>query len=172
MRSRIPVLLLYVILAVTFASILSISMDRHFEEMVLERIEFRGWGGHTLARVVSPVIVLLISKTGFSATTSAFIYIGASTMLLLLAYSGYLEQGTAAAPASSSALSALILVPMVWNYSILSSAHYIDDVPAILFFVMGLKLLHNRTPPPPCNLICFLFLRSSTGKRRSFSFRQ
>lgn len=30
---------------------------------------------------------------------------------------------------------------MVWNYIILSSAHYIDDIPAILFFVLGLTAL-------------------------------
>ena len=32
---------------------------------------------------------------------------------------------------------------MVWNYIILSSAHYIDDIPAMLFFVLGLTALES-----------------------------
>lgn len=43
-------------------------------------------------------------------------------------------------------LAPFILVPMVWNYILLSSAHYIDDIPAILLFTIGLTALaENRS---------------------------
>ncbi len=141
-------LLAYLILAVTFVALLSMSMDMHFEEMVTQRINFQGWGGHTLARVVSPVLVGLIHSTGIPAATSAFIYIAVVTVLLLYAYSDFLCSSKFLSKDTAALAAPLVLIPMVWNYVLLSSAHYIDDVPAILLFVLGTRLLIERPAPP------------------------
>lgn len=148
MKTGTVKLLAYLLLAATFASLLSISMDRHFEEMATQRINFQGWGGHTLARVVSPVLVGLVHSSGIPVKTSALIYIGISTFLLLNAYAWYLGKSVGLDSRVSLLAAPLILIPMIWNYILLSSAHYIDDVPAILFFVLGLGLLSNRDCPP------------------------
>lgn len=142
--SRNRALIVYVILAATFLSLLATTMDRHFDLMVTERIQFPGQGGFMLARVFSPVLVRAIHSTGLSARVSALIHIGVFTVLTLFAYAAFLgdygvtrgESGYLAAPA--------ILIPMIWNYVILSSAHYIDDIPAVFFFIAGLILLKRR----------------------------
>ena len=58
---------------------------------------------------------------------------------------GYSEPGGGGASEESSILYApLILLPMVWNYIILSSIHYLDDVPAVLFFTLGLVAISEK----------------------------
>lgn len=133
------IILAYGLLATTFAVVLSQTLDRHFDVLINDRIHFGGVV-FTASRVLSPSVVRLFVEAGISERTSAMILVAVTTTALLLFFAKLLnlwgldkEKSTLLAP--------FILIPMVWNYIILSLPHYPEDIPSVLFFTLGLVAL-------------------------------
>ena len=82
--------LYFLICSITFTTLLSSSLDSHFDSMVNERITFGGWSAFTAARALSPTIVRAVTELGILERPAAMIYIGVSVFALLYAYAGLL----------------------------------------------------------------------------------
>lgn len=140
---QIRLFLAYALMAATFVVLLSSSLDHHFDYAVQERISFGG-AGFTASRVLSPFIVMIITRCGLSVRVSALVYVGIATIALLYLFAVLLEKWGGVGREQSLLLAPFILLPMVWNYIILSSIHYVEDVPAILLFTLGLIALAEK----------------------------
>jgi len=134
----------YLLCAITFTVILSYSLDRHFDEMVHERIYFQGWGPFTMARVLSPLCIRAVNQVVPSERTSAFIYITICLTALFYAFSKHVHLLTGIDHARSHFFSLILFLPLIWNYVILSSALYPGDIAAILFFTLGMNALLEK----------------------------
>ncbi len=139
----ISVITLYGILSVTFVVLLSLSMDSHFDYAIHERIHFGG-SVFTASRVFSPTMVRLLTETGLPEKTAALTYIAIASITLLFVFGRLLMSWGGISEEKSIQFAPLILLPMVWNYIVLSSIHYLDDVPAVLFFTLGLLALSEK----------------------------
>lgn len=82
--------LYFLICSITFTTLLSSSLDSHFDRMVNERITFGGWSAFTAARALSPTIVRAVTELGVPERPAAMLYIGVSVFTLLYAYAGLL----------------------------------------------------------------------------------
>lgn len=88
---QIRLLLAYALMAATFVVLLSSSLDHHFDYAVQERISFSGVG-FTASRVLSPFIVMIITRCGLSVRVSALVYVGIATIALLYLFAVLLEK--------------------------------------------------------------------------------
>ncbi len=143
LTKRILLFLVYALLAVTFTVLLSQSMDHHYDFFIHERLIFEG-SVFTAARILSPAIVGVLVQTGLQERMAAFVYAAAAITLLLYMFARLLETWSGMGRDKSMMLAPFILVPMVWNYILLSSIYYLDDIPAILLFTLGLIALAEK----------------------------
>ena len=118
-------------------------MDHHYDFFVHERLNFGG-SVFTAARVLSPVIVRVFVQTGLQERMASLVYTFLTLTVLLYMFARLLESWTGMDRGKSVILAPFILVPMVWNYIILSSIYYLDDIPAILLFTLGLIALAEK----------------------------
>lgn len=117
-------------------------MDPHFDILIDERIHFGG-AVFTASRVLSPSVVRLFVEAGIPGRTSAMILVMVTTIALLFFFAKLLNLW-GLDKEKSMLLAPFILIPMVWNYVILSQIHYPEDIPSVLFFTLGLVALAEK----------------------------
>lgn len=85
-----------------------------------------------------------IAVFGFSVKFSSQILVVLATFGVLFAFRSLLESSSGISRLRASLLSPAILIPMVWNYIILSGILFPEDIPALLLFILGLTYLFKR----------------------------
>ena len=86
----------------------------------------------------------IIGLSGLSVKTSSAVLITAAVFGTLIAFRRLLLQSSGISPVRASLLAPAILIPMTWNYSIISRMVYPEDLPALLLFTLGLAFLFEK----------------------------
>jgi hypothetical protein len=94
-------------------------------------------------RVMMPALAHIVERIAHvPLPTLYFALSGIAVFGVLLAFEGYLGLFYSRRFAAAGTL--LILYPLFWNYVLLNVLFYPYDMPAILFFILGLRLLIER----------------------------
>lgn len=133
----------YLLLSVTFAFVLFGAMDEHYDYLVGERFDLAGADDFTSSRILSILALKVVAAAGFSPVAASKVLLVLSAVGVLFAFRSLLVSSAGVTPSRASLLSPAILVPMTWNYVILSNVVYPEDIPALLLFILGLSYLFD-----------------------------
>lgn len=144
--------IVYFFFAWTFANLYYYVLPNNLVESVQVLSSFRARQPMQLRVLVPAIIHLISSITPLSvALVDKYILI-ASVWGVLMLFASFLRVYISKTAAWIAA--PIILVPLVWNYCLLTLFHYPSDVPSIAFF-LGCLILW-RSKKPWAYYICFL----------------
>lgn len=143
-RTELIIGVAFLLLSVTFAVLLFNSLDEHYTRLIQTRFNF-GWSGtFTGTRILSILLLKAIAVLGFSAKVSSQILVVLTTFGVLFAFRSFLGSSSGISLTRASLLAPAILIPMVWNYILLSGILFPEDIPALLLYILGLTYLFKR----------------------------
>ncbi len=134
----------FLLLSLTFSTVLFNSLDEHYTHLIQERSNLGGSGTFSGARILSILALNAIAVLGFSLRQSSQILVVIATVGILFAFRSMLESSSRLPRSRASLLAPAILIPMVWNYIILSGILFPEDIPALLLFTLGLTFLFRE----------------------------
>jgi hypothetical protein len=132
----------------TLEELTALNADKPFQYRILLPITARG------IKYITPFVPLKALYLMFDI---------ASCFFLLLAFRYYLLLFCPAEMATVGAM--LILYPIFWNYDILGNLYYPSDIPAILFYTLGLIFIYKRN-----HSLFYLVFFVSTWNRETSCF--
>ena len=144
--------IVYFFLAWTFANLYYYVLPNNLVESVQVLSAFKARQPMQLRVLVPAIIHLISSVTPLSVSTVDKYILIASVWGVMMLFASFLE---AYVPKNTAWIAApIILVPLLWNYCLLTLFHYPSDMPSIAFF-LGCLLLW-RTKRPWTYYACFL----------------
>ncbi len=137
-------MILYLLLAITFSAIQFSFLDEHYTLLVRERYELGGTATFATSRILSIVLLRFFTIFGLSIEASSYILTVLTLTGILYAFRAMLEVAGELPSARSILLAPFIIVPIFWNYTVLSEIMYPEDFPAMLLFMLGLLFLYKE----------------------------
>ncbi len=134
----------YALLAVAFVALLHGSLDAHYEHLLRSRLDpAPGGRGFANTRILSLLAIRPMMWLGLSMSLASLFLAVLATAGTLIVFERYLS-AWGLLESRSVLLAPAILLPMAWNYIVLSDIHFPEDIPATLLFVLGLLLLKRK----------------------------
>ena len=119
-------------------------MDMHYDRLIQERAVLGGEETFAGARILSVLALNVLTELNVTAKTSSWILVALSTFGTLFAFRRMLISSSGLSLSRATLLASGILIPMTWNYAIISRLIFPEDLPALLLFTLGLAFLFEK----------------------------